>query len=123
MDGKPNASMLKLTSALFVINAIVWLIFGIMSFALALKGGNSIRWMLSVMMVINVCLMAWFGVQIRSGSRRIFFLAILYVVINVVLSITDQFGWIDAAILLLNLVLLGLLFVTHSKIGRVEQTE
>jgi len=45
-------------------------------------------------------------------------LAILYVALNVVLSITDQFGWIDALILLLNLCLLGLLFVARQRINQ-----
>ena len=41
--------------------------------------------------------------------------------VNVVLSITDQFGWIDALILLLNLCLLGLLFITRQRLERVEE--
>jgi hypothetical protein len=57
---------------------------------------------------------------IISGRKGIFYLAILYVAVNVVLSITDQFGLIDALILLLNLCLLGLLFVTRQRLNQAE---
>ena len=58
-------------------------------------------------MLANAAVMIWFGVMIVTGQNWIFFLAILYMALNVVLSITDQFGWIDALILLLNLCVLG----------------
>ena len=61
-----------------------------------------------------------FGFLILKGQPWAFILAILYVTINVVLSITDQFGWLDFLIMLLNLVLLGLLFVTRQKLKQAE---
>jgi hypothetical protein len=72
-------------------------------------------------MVANAAVMAWFGVMIVSGRKLIFFLAILYVALNVVLSITDQFGWIDALILLFNLILLGMLFVTRHRMNQAAR--
>ena len=38
--------------------------------------------------------------------------------LNLVLTITDQFGWMDVLILLLNLIVLGLLFVTRQQLRR-----
>jgi hypothetical protein len=74
------------------------------------------------MMFINAVVMFWFGMKIVGGQNWIFFLAILYTAFNVVLSITDQFGWIDALILLLNLCLLGLLFVARQRINQEAKT-
>ncbi len=69
--------------------------------------GTLTRWVITAMMIANAIVMIWFGVMIVSGRNWMFFLAILYMALNVVLSITDQFGWIDALILLLNLMCVG----------------
>ncbi len=67
--------------------------------------------------------MFWFGLKIAGGGVRIFFLAILYVALNAALSIADQFGLIDALILLLNLIILGLLFVSKRRLDQVKIQE
>ena len=107
------SSLLKTTQTIFFLNALVWLIFGAMSFSLAFKGAGNWRFVLSALMLINASIFVGFGFLIRKARPWVFFLAILYVAINVVLSVTDQFGWFDFFIMLLNLVLLGLLFVTR----------
>ena len=115
--------MLKLTRYLFFINAAVWLAFGIASLLFrALDGGSLARWVITVMMIANAAVMLWLGVKIVTGQNRIFFLAILYTALNVVLSIADQFGWIDALILLLNLCLLGSLFLTRRRMNQNVRT-
>jgi hypothetical protein len=120
METNQISTMLKLTRALFIVNALVWLIFGVLSLFLAVEVGTGTRWAITLLMFANAAVMFWFGLMIISGSNKIFFLAILYIALNVVLSITDQFGMIDALILLLNLCLLGLLFVTRQRIAQVE---
>ena len=119
MKSDQISKMLKLTRTLFFINAAVWLAFGVSSLLFrALDGGSLTRWVITIMMIANAMVMTWFGVMIVSGRNWIFFLAILYMALNVVLSITDQFGWIDALILLLNLCLLGMLFITRHKMNQ-----
>jgi hypothetical protein len=119
MESNQTKNMLKLTRYLFFLNAAVWLVFGIGSLvSRALVDGSLARWVITVMMLANAAVMLWFGVKIVGGQNWIFFLAILYVALNVVLSITDQFGWVDALILLLNLCLLGLLFVTRHRMNQ-----
>ncbi len=111
-------TLLKTTRGLFLLNAVIWLAFGIASLVLAASGadGSIWRWVYGVLMLINAGVMLWFGSRIVTAGKRIFFFAILYVALNVVLSITDQFGAVDAAILALNLTLLGLLFITRTRI-------
>ena len=119
MGKNQNSSMLKMTRNLFFLNAAVWLAFGISSlFFRAINDGGMVRWVITILMIANAVVMFWFGVMIVSGRNWVFFLAILYVALNVVLSITDQFGWIDAIILLLNLCLLGLLFVVRHRMNQ-----
>jgi hypothetical protein len=120
MNKPQTSTMLKLNQVFFYGNALVWLVFGLLSLFLALQVGTATRWMLSILMLLNAAVMFWFGRMIVSGRRWIFFLAILYVAVNAVLSITDQFGWFDALILLLNLCLLGLLFVTRQRMNQAE---
>ena len=122
MDTEQTSKMLKLTRTLFFFNAAVWLAFGVSSLLFrALDGGSLARWVITAMMIANAVVMAWFGVMIVSGRKWVFFLAILYMALNVVLSITDQFGWIDAVILLLNLIVLGMLFVTRHRINQTAR--
>lgn len=108
--------MLQLARAMFFLNAGVWLFFSLLGFMQAMTVTGAWRLILSVLMLVNAALMVWFGLAIMKGKAWTFFLAILYMALNVVLSITDQFGWIDALILLLNLSLLGLLFLTRQRI-------
>ena len=115
--------MLKLTRYAFFLNSAVWLAFGVASLlSRALFDGSPLHWVITVLMIANAIVMLWFGVKIVSGQKWIFFLGILYMALNVVLSITDQFGWIDALILLLNLCLLGLLFITRQRMNRDVRT-
>jgi hypothetical protein len=120
MKNNQASNMLNLTRILFFLNAAVWLIFGALSIFRFADDGSLMRLIYAVLMIANAIVMAWFGVMIVSGRNWVFFLGILYMAINVVLSITDQFGWIDALILLLNLVILGLLFVTRQRINRSD---
>jgi hypothetical protein len=119
METDQTRKMLTLTKRMLFLNAAVWVVFGVLGVFRAVEGGSSLRWMLSLLMFANAAVMLWFGVMLGSGRNWLFFLAILYMALNVVLSITDQFGWIDALILLLNLIVLGLLFVTRQ---RMQQT-
>ena len=119
MENNRITTMLKLTRYAFFLNSAVWLAFGVASLlSRALFDGSPLHWVITVLMIANAIVMLWFGVKIVSGQKWIFFLGILYMALNVVLSITDQFGWIDALILLLNLCLLGLLFITRQRMNR-----
>ena len=106
---------------MFFLNAAVWVVFGVLSLLEAIDGGSSWRWIISILMFANATVLGWLGVMIVSGRKQMVFMAILYMALNVVLSITDQFGWIDALILLLNLIVLGLLFITRTRMNQAER--
>lgn len=122
MNSDQTSKLLKLTRSMFFLNAAVWLAFGISSLLLrAIDEGSLTRWVITIMMIANAIVMIWFGVMIVTGRKWVFFLAILYMALNVVLSIADQFGWVDALILLLNLIVLGLLFVTRQRMSQTNK--
>lgn len=119
MEGKQISTSLKWTRILFFVNAVVWLTFGILSLLFrALDNGGLIRWAITVFMLINGFLMIWFGIVIVKGQPQVFVLAIVYQGLNVVLSFADQFGWVDALILLLNFCLLGSLLVAKHRMNQ-----
>ena len=122
MNSDQTSKLLKLTRSMFFLNAAVWLAFGISSLLLrAIDEGSLTRWVITIMMIANAIVMIWFGVMNVTGRKWVFFLAILYTALNVVLSIADQFGWVDALILLLNLIVLGLLFVTRQRMSQTNK--
>jgi hypothetical protein len=119
MESNQISTTLKWTGIIFFVNTVVWLVFGVLSISLrALDEGSLTRWVISILMLTNGFVMIWFGVMIAIGHPRIFTLAAVYVGLNVVLSITDQFGWIDAIILFLNLCLLAFLLVARHRMNR-----
>jgi len=120
MGKNQPSKLLNLTRILFFVNAAVWLVFGALSVFQYFEDGSLPRLIYEGLMIANAVFMIWFGVMIVTGRNWVFFLAILYMAVNVVLSVTDQFGWIDALILLLNLVILGLLFLARQKLKRVQ---
>ena len=122
MENNQVSKMLKLTRIAFFINAVVWLVFGILSFIRAMKDTSDVRLILSWLMLANAIVMIELGVLIVHRRPWILFIAILFMALNVVLSITDQFGWIDAVILLLNLCVLTLLLVTSHRLKQAEKT-
>ena len=122
MENKQTKNLLKLTRILIFVNAAIWLMFGGLSFSRALMSISDLRFILSVLMVANAVVMIVLGVLLASGRAWIFFVAIMYMALNVVLSFTDQFGFVDALILLLNLVVLGFLFVTHQRMKQSRVT-
>jgi hypothetical protein len=120
MEKNKSTNLLNLTRLLFFVNAAVWLAFGVLSLFQYFENGSQTRLIYAVLMIANALVMAWFGFMIVTGRNWVFFLGILYMAINVVLSITDQFGWIDALILLLNLVILGLLFMARQRMKQIQ---
>jgi hypothetical protein len=122
MKKNQNSVMLKLTQALFFVNAAIWFLFGAMNLVRVMETGSAVRWILTAMMIVNAAILVWFGVDITDEQTQLFPVAILYTALNAVLSITDQFGWIDFLVLLLNLCLLGLLFVIRHRMKQAAES-
>ena len=122
MEKHPIPVLLKLTRALLFVDAAVWLVFVVLSCLPAMTGGSALRWVLILLMGINAGILFWFGVMIVSARKAGFTLAILYMALNVVLSITDQFGLIDAVILSLNLCVLASLVVSAQRMKQTAWT-
>lgn len=114
--GKPSL-LVVLVRALFLVNGLVWLLLGVL-FIIRMDGGNSMgstmRWVVFVLMLANGLAMFWIGWRIAQPDKRFYYLGIVVLAVNILLSITDEFGWLDLATMLVDVLLLGLLIATRS---------
>ena len=119
MEKGTDLTTLRTTRALFYVDAALWLVLGLAGVFVALRTGSPMRWIYSALMLINAGALVWLGTAIASGRGAPFRLAILYMTLNAVLSVTDQFGWIDAVVLLLSLSVLGMLFLSRHRLNQI----
>jgi len=102
---------IKITRGLFLLNALVWLALG----AHALAGmaerypGRIMAYAAGVMMLGNAGAMALSGVLLGRLNKGYFYFAIFILIINILLTITDQTGFFDFATLAIDLVLISVL--------------
>lgn len=107
-----GSERLKWIRGLLFLNGVIWLLFSlnfIISPGHAYGLSESSVWILAVMMAVNgmvLIALGWLVVRVKAWLLRASF---GYVLINGILSITDQSGIFDYLVLFLNLVLLILL--------------
>ncbi len=103
---------MRLAQALFFLNAAIWLLFGVWSvlrLSAATSGHALTAVVVAILMFGNAAAMLWSGVTIAKRQKRFYALALAVLLVNIVLTFTDQFGLLDLLTLLLDLVLLGVL--------------
>jgi hypothetical protein len=101
--------LLRAAQTLFAVNAIIWIALGVLSMARAYERNPAQSltiWIIAVLMFGNAAAMGVAGWTLpRRGIWTIFALAVL--VINIVLTFTDQVGFLDIATLFVDLAILG----------------
>jgi hypothetical protein len=107
----------KAARALFYVNAAVWMLLGAAS--LVRMAGNSADpgvtlLVVAMLMFGNAAAMLW-GLGLGKQNRLFYFFAIAVLVVNIILTFTDQFGVLDFATLAIDVVLFGLLIATRAR--------
>jgi hypothetical protein len=105
-------SKTKTIQALFYLNALIWLAFGLytlINMAGRYPGGVITVYVIGFMMLGNVGMMFLSGILIGKQNKWAYFFAMFVLVINIISTVTDQFGFFDLVTLLLDLVIFGLL--------------
>lgn len=69
----------------------------------------------AIIMFADAALMAFCAWQLKRKTRFIYFFSISVLGLNALLSAFDQFGWLDALFLLLNLTTLIFLFLSRKE--------
>jgi len=106
-----------MTQALLCLNAIVWLLFGIISL-LRLSARYSeqsfVLVIIAIMMFGNVIAMLLTAWLLGKQKKLFYILALIVLFVNIILTFTDQFGLFDFITLLIDLIILGLLLTKRN---------
>jgi len=96
---------------MFFLNALVWLALGTLTLAgmAGLYPGQITGYVVGVMMLGNAGAMALSGILLGRQNKGSYYFALFILVINILLTFTDQTGFTDLATLAVDLVLFGIL--------------
>ena len=101
-----------LTLLLILLDALIWLGFGLAVAAGAIPSipaAGGMRWIMAALAVGSAAALAGIAFFLRRHNHPAYYLALGLLAVIAVLSITDQVGLLDLAALLINLVPFGLL--------------
>ncbi len=108
----------RAAQALFFLNAVIWLILGIVSLLRLSRGGPIpvvAALVIAILMFGNAGAMGISGIGLGTQRRGFYYLALAVLLVNIVLTFTDQVGVLDFLTLALDLALLGLLIATRKR--------
>jgi uncharacterized protein YebE (UPF0316 family) len=109
---------LRFTRLLFFLNTILWLAFGVSTVAGVVSSYQEdilMQWMVAIMMFGNAYAMMISGIGILSGRKIFYLLALTVIIVNIILTFTDQFGLFDFITLVLDGVILALLIASWGR--------
>ena len=113
---EPSGKLVKLARSLFFALGVFWIVLGVVSVARILLGpvaSSMTAWLVAGLMFPNAAILFWLGWGIGRRSRSFWYLGVLYLAAVIVLTITDQFGILDLAVLIVQALLLSLLLGTR----------
>ena len=110
-------NLAQLARALFFVNAAIWLVIGVASLtrmALSQSGQPITALVIAILMFGNVGAMLVSGVGVGRRNRWLYYFGILVLLVNILLTITDEFGLLDFITLAFDVLLLGFLVLTRA---------
>lgn len=111
----PN--LIKAAQLLFVIMAGIWSLLAVISLTRMTSSGSSqliAALIVAVLMLGNAGAFLMAGIVIGKPNRLFYFFGVMVLAINIILTVTDQFGVLDLITLVIDMVILGLLIATRS---------
>ena len=116
----------RVAQALFFLNAVIWLVLGVVSLVRMTNGNPDhtiTAWIVAILMFGNAGAMLWSGVGIGKQQKRFYYLAVAVLIVNIILTVTDQFGILDLITLVIDLALFGLLIATRKRYSNPPDRE
>jgi hypothetical protein len=101
---------------LFFLNAAIWILFGVWSLLRVASSNPShtfIPWLVAILMFGNAGAMLGSGIGLKNRQKRFYYLAVVVLAVNIILTVTDQFGILDLITLMIDVVLLGFVLGTR----------
>lgn len=90
--------------------ALFWIVVAAASITRPALLGMSIstmEWVIALLMIGNAAVIVWLGHGLQKGRKLFYYLSLGYLLFNVVLTVTDDFGLLD----LIYLIYAGALFI------------
>jgi chromate transport protein ChrA len=109
-----SRSPVLLAQVLFVLNAIIWILLGVFSL-IRLVDNATMAWILAALMFANAAVMLWIGWGLGRKPKPFYNLALAVLAVNLSLTVTDEFGFYDLIVLLLDAGMVALLVFTRAK--------
>lgn len=106
------------TRLLLLIQSVLWAALALIGFFLSYGNLNLILVTMSILMLVNCGLFAFFYVKISFLNARWFYFLLGFLVLNLSLYITDQFGLLDFAVSVLNLGSIAFLLLARKEFLR-----
>ncbi len=103
--------ILRIAAGLFLLAALVWLILGGWQWS---RGSV----MLAALMLGNAVALAGLGWGLGKRKKAFYYAAVGYLLLNLVLTVMDEFGILDLLYLALMVGMLGFLVVTRAEFLR-----
>jgi hypothetical protein len=103
---------------MFALIALAWVLIGgysVLTIFASRQSNTSTAWIISILMFANAGVLIWVGRRLANRSGKSYLLALLVLGVNILLTVTDQFGIIDAATLAIDVALFLLLISTRSR--------
>ena len=110
---------LRAAQLLLLINGLLWI--GLAVYSLLRFPFGDVHqfaaWVVIGLMFANALILLLVAWGLGRGSRFLYWLGLAQVMLNLILSVTDQIGLWDLLVLLLNAIILALLFAQRRRFG------
>ncbi len=100
---------------LFLYKGILWIMFGILH--RATQGTWASGW-IAFFLIVDAAIFLWLSRAIVAGKRWIWRFALALILANMILTLTDQIGIWDIAVLVVDAVVLSLLIAGRRDLAR-----
>ena len=112
MKDKLKPAPVKIAAGLFLLIGVIWIIFSLITmFRSATKPSlpAGLFWILVVLMVGNGLLLIGTGWGVYQRRPLFYWFGLVWLLVNIILTFTDQFGFFDLVTLFIDLGIVGLL--------------
>lgn len=120
MRARP-ASLIRSVHALFFLNTAIWAVLGIFTIARLPNHSSEevfAAWIVAMLMFGNAAAMLISGLVVARPGKLGYAFALTVLVVNILLTFTDQVGTLDLLTLLIDLVLLILLIYSRRRVSQ-----
>ena len=118
MRSNKSISAITVVQSLFVLCAVIWFLFGARGLATIFDGTvgqPNFVWLISALMLVNALVFLLLAWVIGKRRKNAYYLALAFLMVNIFLTLTDEFGPFDLVVLLIYLIITVLLIASRSR--------